>query len=408
MVTLSAHGLRSSVEPSRRGFLITMMGAGVMLGYARSSLAAEPARSAGELFEPTIWYGIDSSGMVTINIIRAEMGQHVGTSLGRIVAEELEADWNKVKIVTVDSDSKWGTMITGGSWSVWQSFPLLSRAGAAGRIALVEEGARLLGVAPQMCTARKGMVKAGGRSISYGDIVARGDLRRTFTAEQLEKLPIKAPDKRRLIGRDTLALDVPSKVDGKARYGIDAVVEGMVYARPKVPLTRYESKVISIDDSAAKRVPGYLKSLALEDPSGTVPGWVMVFADSFIAANRAADLVKVVWSSGKASTVSERDIQNRAAELIADHNGGSLLVDDPGVDEAQDRANLHHQHGDAFRTGTGQRAGFRKRRRFRNSYRESVADADPSGAGPGVGAQPGQNRVAQLPDWRRVRAPAGR
>jgi hypothetical protein len=97
MVSLSAHGFRSSNEPSRRGFLITMMGAGVMLGYARSSLAAEPAHSAGELFEPTIWYGIDPSGTVTINIIRAEMGQHVGTSLGRIVAEELEADWNKVK-----------------------------------------------------------------------------------------------------------------------------------------------------------------------------------------------------------------------------------------------------------------------------------------------------------------------
>src|SRR5580693_4392812 len=350
MVSLSAHGFRSSNEPSRRGFLITMMGAGVMLGYARSSLAAEPAHSAGELFEPTIWYGIDPSGTVTINIIRAEMGQHVGTSLGRIVADELEADWNKVKIVTVDSDPKWGIMITGASWSVWQSFPLLSRAGAAGRIALVEEGARLLGVSAQMCTAREGAVHAGRRSILYGDIVARGDLRRTFTPEQLKNIPIKAADKRRLIGRDTLALDVPSKVDGKARYGIDAVVEGMVYARPKIPPTRNGCKVISIDDSAAKRVFGYLKSLALEDPSGTVPGWVMVFADSFIAANRAADLVKVVWSSGKASTVSERDIQNRAAELIADHNGGSLLVDDPGVDAAL--ASAKHKIERTYTTST--------------------------------------------------------
>src|SRR6204780_921717 len=177
MVSLSAHGLRGSPDPSRRGFLIAMMGAGVMLGYARSGIAATATASAGELFEPTIWYGIDPSGTVTINIIRAEMGQHVGTSLGRIVAEELEADWNKVKIVTVDSDSKWGTMITGGSWTGWQSFPLLSRAGAAGRIALVEEGAKLLGVAAQMCTALDGVVKAGGRSISYGDIVVRGDLR---------------------------------------------------------------------------------------------------------------------------------------------------------------------------------------------------------------------------------------
>jgi isoquinoline 1-oxidoreductase subunit beta len=276
MVSLSAHGLRSTFEPSRRGFLITMMGAGVMLGYPRSSLAG-PARSAGELFEPTIWYG---------------------------------------------------------SYSVWQSFPLLSRAGAAGRIALVEEGARLLRVSPQMCTARAGAVHSGGRSIRYGDIVARGDLRRTFTREQLEHIPIKAPDQRRLIGRETAALDVPVKVNGKAVYGLDAKVEGMVYARPKIPPTRYDSKVISIDDSAARRVPGYLSSLALEDPSGTVPGWVMVFAESFVAANRAADLVKVTWRSGKAATVSERDIQNRAAELIANRNGGSLLVDDPGVEAA--------------------------------------------------------------------------
>lgn len=350
MVSLSAHGLRSSVEPSRRGFLITMMGAGVMMGYARSSFAAGPVRSAGELFEPTIWYGIDSSGTVTINIIRAEMGQHVGTALGRIVAEELEADWNKVKIVTVDSDSKWGTMITGASWSVWQSFPLLSRAGAAGRIALVEEGAKLLGVPSQVCKAGDGAVHARRSSILYGEIVARGDLRRTFTAEQLEELPIKAPDKRRLIGRDTLALDVPSKVNGKGRYGLDAVAEGMIYARPKIPPTRYDSRVISIDDSAAKGLPGYLKSVALEDPSGTVPGWVVVFAESFIAANRAADLVKVTWSSGKAAIISERDMQNYAAGLIADRNGGSLLVDDPGVDAALSSAK--HKIERTYTTGT--------------------------------------------------------
>jgi hypothetical protein len=77
-------------------------------------------------------------------------------------------------------------------------------------------------------------------------------------------------------------LDVPSKVIGKGKYGLDAVVEGMVYARPRIPPTRYDSKVVSIDDSAAKRVPGYLKSLTLEDPSGLAPGWAMVFAESFI------------------------------------------------------------------------------------------------------------------------------
>jgi len=186
-----------------------MMGAGVMLGYARSGLAAPATGGASDLFEPTIWYGIDPSGVVTVNIIRAEMGQHVGTALAQIVAEELEADWDKVRTVTVDSDPKWGEMVTGGSWAVWQSFPLLSRAGAAGRIALVEEAAKLLGVSPQVCTARNSAVHAKGKSISYGDIVARGDLRRTFTPEQLQKMPIKPPAERRLIGKDVVALDVP-------------------------------------------------------------------------------------------------------------------------------------------------------------------------------------------------------
>ena len=334
MISLSAHGLRGSPDPSRRGFLIAMVGGGVMLGYARSGLAAPATGVASDLFDPTIWYGIDPRGTVTVNIIRAEMGQHVGTALARIVADELEADWSKVKTVTVDSDPKWGLMVTGGSWSVWQSFPLLSRAGAAGRTALVEEGAKLLGVNPQSCTARNGVVHAKGKSISYGDIVARGDLRRTFTPEQLRKMPIKPPAERRLIGKDVMALDVPSKVNGKARYGLDAAVDAMIYARPIIPPTRYGSKVISVDDSAAKHLRGYIRSVALDDPSGTVPGWVMVYANSFSAANRAADLVKVKWQSGETANVSEQDIQQRAAELIADPKGGSLFVDDPGVDAA--------------------------------------------------------------------------
>jgi isoquinoline 1-oxidoreductase subunit beta len=116
-----------------------------MLGYARSGIVGGSAGGASDLFEPTIWYGIDASGIVTVNIIRAEMGQHVGTALARIVAEELEADWDKVRIVTVDSDPKWGLMVTGGSWSVWTGFPLLSRAGVAGRIALIEEGGPRIG-----------------------------------------------------------------------------------------------------------------------------------------------------------------------------------------------------------------------------------------------------------------------
>ena len=317
--------------PSRRGFLVGMAGASLMFGFARRGATAETVQDG---FHPTIWYSIDRDGAVTVNIIRAEMGQHIGTALARILADELEADWGKVRIVEVDSDLRWGYMVTGGSWSVWMTFPVFSRAGAAGRIALVEAGAKLLGLPAEQCTARSGTVSAGSRSVSYGEIVARGDLRRSFTADELAAMPIKPSSERRLIGHDTGALDIPAKTNGTARYGIDASIDGMAYARPKIPPTRNGSRVRSIDDAAAKTVKGYIGSLALEDPSDTVPGWVMVFASSYPAAIRATDLVKVDWIAGPAATVSEQDVLDHGAKQIADPKGGTLLVDDPGLDAA--------------------------------------------------------------------------
>jgi len=317
--------------PSRRDFLIRMAGTALVFGFARDDALANSAAPAQSAFEPTIWYSIDRDGIVTVNIIRAEMGQHIGTALARILADELEADWHKVRIVAVDSDPRWGYMVTGGSWSVWMTFPVFSRAGAAGRIALIGAGAKLLGIPADQCTARGGAVMGGGRSVSYGEIVARGDLRRSFSAEALAKMPIKPASERRLIGHDTRAIDIPAKTNGTARYGIDADVEGMIYARPKIPPTRNGSRVRSIDDAAAKSVKGYLGSLALEDPSDTVPGWVMVFASSYPAAIRAADRVKVDWVAGAGATVSEQDVLNHGAKQIADPQRGTLLVDDPGL-----------------------------------------------------------------------------
>ncbi|MET1028033.1 MAG: molybdopterin cofactor-binding domain-containing protein [Dongiaceae bacterium] len=334
--------LEDVVHPlSRRRFLIATIGTGVTFGFARAAYAAmDPAAPDGvppaatdPRFEPTLWFAIDGDGMVTVNIIRAEMGQHVGTAIARILAEELEADWDKVRITHVDTDPKWGLMVTGGSWSVWQSWPLYSRAGAAGRIALIEAGAQLLGVDPSACVARKGAVVAGAQAISYGDIVRRGNISRQYTPEELEKLPIKPPAERRLVGQKVEALDIPGKTNGSARYGIDAKVAGMVYARPKVPPTRNGSTVISVDDSQARQVKGYLRSIVLDDPSETVPGWVMVFAENYPAAIRAADLVKVEWKPGPTAAVSEKDIQDHAAGLIAAADGGSVL-DTGGGDTA--------------------------------------------------------------------------
>jgi CO/xanthine dehydrogenase Mo-binding subunit len=325
----------AALATSRRGFLIGAAGAAVYLGFVRPGFAAtDLALSPAKLFEPTIWYSIDRDGIVTVSITKAEMGQHIGTALARIVADELEADWEKVRLDYVDSDPKWGLMVTGGSWSVWQSFMPLSQAGAAGRIALIEEGAKLLRVDKATCSAKGGFVTSGAKSISFGDIVARGDLARVYTADELKAMPVKQASDRRLIGQDTRAIDIPSKTNGTARYGIDAEVPGMIYARPVIPPTRNGSKVASIDDAGAKSVKGYIKSIALDDPSATVPGWVMVFGESFTAAKAAADLVKVTWTSDDTAGVSEQDIQDHAAKLIADPKVGSLVVADDGVEAA--------------------------------------------------------------------------
>ena len=323
---------------SRRRFLVTGVAAGSLaFGFVRTASSAmdpatptgEPAAATAPLWEPGLWYSIDREGMVTVNIIRAEMGQHIGTALARILADELEADWSKVRIIHVDSDPKWGLMVTGGSWSVWQTFPVFSRAGAAGRRALLELGAHLLGVPVERCTARAGQIGDGTHSISYGEIVAHAHKHppslRSFSPAELAALPLKAADQRRLIGRTVRALDINTKTNGQARYGIDARLPGMVYARPKLPPTRNGSKVVAVDESEARQVKGYLQHLVIDDPSDTVPGWVLVIAESYPAAIKATERLKVQWTPGPGARVSEQDIQKHARELIAKPDGGVLL-----------------------------------------------------------------------------------
>src|SRR4029450_5629614 len=119
---------------SRRTFLIGLAGAAVAFGFAPEKGTAQEAAP----FAPTILYSAPRDGIVTVNIPRAEMGQHIGTAIARILADELEVEWSNVRILAVDTDPKWGLMMTGGSNSVWADFPVYSRAGAAGRIALTD------------------------------------------------------------------------------------------------------------------------------------------------------------------------------------------------------------------------------------------------------------------------------
>jgi CO/xanthine dehydrogenase Mo-binding subunit len=320
-------------------------------GCSREQAATDiAAGGASRVFSPAVWFEIDGNGSVLINIAKAEMGQHVGTALARIVADELGADWDRVKIKHVDSDPKWGYMVTGGSWSVFTSFAMLSQAGAAGRTVLLDAGAKLLGVDASDCTAEAGQVVAGDQSVSFADIVAKGDISRSFSDEELAAMPIKPAAARRLIGKNTTALDVPEKSQGEAVYGLDAELPDMVYAHPLIPPTRYGSTIRSIDDSAAKDIPGYLQTLTIKDPSNVIQGWGMVVAESFPAAMKSAAAVKVDWEAGPTADVSEAEIFAEGARLAADSASGVLVVDDGDVAAA--RANAASTHTATYRTGT--------------------------------------------------------
>lgn len=339
---------------SRRTFVASSAGAGLMLsigvvlpGCSSEDVSGDIASAgASKRFAPNMWIEIGGNGAIQINIPKAEMGQHVGTALARIIADELGANWDDVSIDHADSDPKWGVLVpgkslgsvTGGSWSVFTSFAMVSQAGAAGRTIMCETGAVMLGVEASACTVEGSQVVAGDASVSFADIVRENDITRTLTDEELAALPIKAPAERDLIGKPAKALDIPDKSTGAAMYGIDAEVPGMVFAHPLIPPTRYGSEIRSIDDSAAKEIKGYQQTLQLTDPSGWIQGWAVVIADDFPSAMKAAAAVKVDWAAGPTSGVTEEHILAEGARLCADKSAGALFVDDGDIKAAQESA----------------------------------------------------------------------
>ncbi|WP_416397134.1 molybdopterin cofactor-binding domain-containing protein [Allohahella sp. A8] len=330
---------------TRRWFL-ALAGAGVTTGLMGGGLAfgqVPVGRSMGEGFQPTVWYAIGPDGKITMHIHMAEMGQHVGTALSRVIAEELEADWDDVEFVHVDTDPKWGYMVTGGSWSVNHNFFAFSRAGAAGRMALIDAGAREMGVPAAECMARASKVIHGEQSISYGELVARGAVNREFTDDELKAIKLKPASERRLLNRDTVARDVPAKVDGSAIYGIDRTVKGMVYARPVMPPVRFGSKVKNWDDSAAKKIPGYIQTVELKDPTDTCQGWLVVVAKSWTAASKAVDALKVTWEGGSGRNMSEADLLAEGERLVNDKAAGALFMLEGEPDAVLDAAEKVHE-----------------------------------------------------------------
>ncbi len=285
---------------SRRSFLVTTGGFGVAVafgGLTGTVTAAGLAAAAEGNYRPNAWVTIAADGTVSIMSPASEMGQGIMTTLPLLVAEEMDADWNLVRIVQAPSDGEtygnpgfYGIQLTGGSESTRGYYDLLRLIGAQTRKVIVASGADMLNVPAGELTTEPGRVvhARSGRSLDYGYIAAEGAIPEPLP--QATDADLKPAEQWRYLGRhDIPRIDVPSKVDGSAIYGIDVQLPDMLYGAVLRAPVQGERPVV-FDAAEAKAVAGITHIVPLSYGVG-------IIGETVEATRRAKDLLNVTWST---------------------------------------------------------------------------------------------------------------
>jgi len=303
---------------SRRNFLQGALSASAfVLCIGKSPLLAKVARSGAptvvpmtpgsvptidsSAFHPGVFLGIQTDGTVLIVAHRTEMGNGVRTSLPRIVADELDADWARGKVIQGDGDERYGSQDTDGSHSVREFFDTLREAGATARLMLVRAAAQQWGVPEAQCVADPVHVvthKSSNRTVGYGELAA---LAAKQPVPKKEELKLKAPSEWRYIGKPAPGYDVSEVCSGKPLFGMDVKVDGMLYAAIAHPPV-LGGKVKSLDDSATLKVKGVKQTIPIDPftpPHHFQPlGGVAVIADNTWSAFKGRNQLKIEWDNG--------------------------------------------------------------------------------------------------------------
>ena len=303
---------------SRRGFLKGALASGVFVlsgGFVLRELHAAKGQTA-EGFDPGVWVSIAADGTVTIIAHRSEMGCGSRTALPLVVADELDADWSKVRIEQGLGDPKYGSQDTDGSHSVRSCFELMRQVGATGRAMLIRAAAAQWNVLPQDCSTEPHFVvhKASGRKLGYGELA---DGAAKLPVPRKGDLQFKSRAQWRYIGNEKNALfDLADIVTGKALFGMDATLPGMVYASIEHPPVLGQ-KVKSCDDQAALKTPGVHKTLVIdtpEPPHAFKPlGGVAVIADNTWAAFSGRKQLKIEWGPSPHSGYNSAEFRKTLA-----------------------------------------------------------------------------------------------
>ena len=307
---------------SRRVFvkLLTGAGAGLVLGVRVDR--SGPESHAPDEWSPNAWIRIDPANVVTIVVAKAEMGQGVFTALPMIVAEELDADWNTVRIEQSPARAPYDTA-TGGSDSVQSSWTPLRQAGATARAMLVAAAAAEWNVATTECRTDAGFVVHAGtsRRASYGSLAARAA---TMPVPDPKSLRLKSPDEFRIVGKPIVRRDIEAKTDGSAIFGIDVRVPGMLVASvARCPF--HGGTLAHVDDTKARGLRGVRRIIPLEPVRDAgLPARVAVVADDTWAAMKGRNALSIAWEAGASKDLSSDSL--RAAERAAVAAAGNGVV----------------------------------------------------------------------------------
>ena len=307
MTSAKIYAEKTSDLVSRRTLLTGGLAGGFLLAFHLPVRAVnepvQPPDATDGKFAPNAFIRIDAAGHTTLVMPQVEMGQGVYTSIAMILAEELDADLRQITLQHAPPNDKlygnptFGLQVTGNSNSIRAFWKPLRNAGASARAMLVQAAAQQWQVEPGSCKTANGEVTHGesGRKLSYGALAlaASGEV-------SPKDVALKAPEDFVLIGKPLKRLDTPDKVNGKAVYGIDAMLPGMKFATlAACPV--FGGKVGKVDDSAARKVPGVQKIVVLDD-------LVAVVGDHMWAAKKGLDALKVTWDEGPNAGIGSKDI----------------------------------------------------------------------------------------------------
>jgi isoquinoline 1-oxidoreductase beta subunit len=292
--------MSSVLRVSRRDFLKSTFSAGALILCARLFPGAALEALAAGKWDSSVYLGIEPDGTVLIVAHRSEMGTGIRTALPMVAADELDADWNRVRIAQAVGDPRYGDQNTDGSKSIRDFYLPLRQAGATARLMLERAAAATWGVPVAECRARNHqVVHADGRALGFGELV-------TVAAKQPvpgpQELRFKTPDEFRYAGHGVPIVDLADICTGRATYGIDARMPGMVYAAiERSPVLG--GKLRSYDDKMALKVKGVLRTAVIEAARPPYAfqalGGVAVIADSTWAAQQGRQKLKVSWEPGE-------------------------------------------------------------------------------------------------------------